>query len=261
MAATQSDNRKSANVDREAPGAAPTHHLSEELLLDYAAGVTDEAVGVLIATHLTLCPVCRARADQLDALGGVMMDRLTPSPLSEDAFDRLMARLDADAPGDDAPLRHDIDMRAPGGGRDGRGGDDDALMSGGGASDAVLPRVLQRYVPARVEDIDWTPIGLGVRRFDLSITGRSRATMLYVPAGRAVPQHTHEGNEYVLVLQGAFTDCCGHFGRGDVGIADSDLDHRPVAELGQDCICLAVTDGPLRLTGLLGRAFNRFVKF
>lgn len=258
MAATQSDNRKSAGADRERLDAGPTHHLSEELLLDYAAGVTDEAVGVLIATHLTLCPACRARADQLDALGGVMMDRLTPAPLADDAFDRLMARLEADMPGDDVSLRHD--MRAPKGGRgewDGDGGD----VTAPDLSDDVLPRVLQRYVGARVADIDWTPIGLGVRRFDLPITGRSRATMLYVPAGRAVPQHTHEGNEYVLVLQGAFTDCCGRFGRGNVGISDSDLDHRPVAEAGLDCICLAVTDGPLRLTGVIGRAFNRFVKF
>ena len=80
-------------------------------------------------------------------------------------------------------------------------------------------------------------------------------------AGRQVPQHTHEGSELTVVLDGAFHDETGHYGRGDLVIADSSLDHRPTADEEQDCLCLAVTDAPLRLTGRFGRFFNPFIRF
>ena len=88
----------------------------------------------------------------------------------------------------------------------------------------------------------------------------SHAFMLKVEAGRAVPQHTHRGNELVMVLKGAYSDAAGRFGRGDVELADGDVDHQPKAEFGEDCICLAVTDAPLKFTGSLGWLLNVFVK-
>ena len=74
-----------------------------------------------------------------------------------------------------------------------------------------------------------------------------------VRAGKAVPQHTHEGNELTLVLEGSFHDELGRYARGDLAITDPTVEHRPVADEGQDCLCLAVTDARLRLTGPLGR--------
>jgi putative transcriptional regulator len=59
--------------------------------------------------------------------------------------------------------------------------------------------------------------------------------------------------ELTLVLQGAFADENDRFGRGDIEIADEDLEHTPVALAGEDCICLAATDAPLRFRGLIPR--------
>ena len=42
--------------------------------------------------------------------------------------------------------------------------------------------------------------------------------------------------------------------------ADSHVDHRPVADEDEDCLCLIVTDAPLRLTGWLGRLLNPFIR-
>ncbi|HBV54683.1 MAG TPA: transcriptional regulator, partial [Rhodobacteraceae bacterium] len=42
-----------------------------------------------------------------------------------------------------------------------------------------------------------------------------------------------------LVLKGAFRDQTDHFGPGDVEVANEDLEHTPVADIGEDCICLA----------------------
>ena len=52
----------------------------------------------------------------------------------------------------------------------------------------------------------------------------------------------------------------GRYARGDLAIADSALDHQPVADSGEDCICFAVTDAPLRLTGPVGRIVERLFR-
>jgi putative transcriptional regulator len=63
-----------------------------------------------------------------------------------------------------------------------------------------------------------------------------------------------------LVLAGGFSDESGHFVRGDVAEADPSVNHQPVADPGEDCLCLAVTDAPLRLTGPFGRLLNPFLR-
>ena len=68
-----------------------------------------------------------------------------------------------------------------------------------------------------------------------------------------MPDHGHSGTELTLVLQGAFRDASDRFGPGDVEIATEADEHKPVAEAGLDCICLAATDAPLRFTGMLPR--------
>ena len=60
--------------------------------------------------------------------------------------------------------------------------------------------------------------------------------------------------------QGAFSDETDRFGVGDVDVANEDLNHKPVAEPGPACICLAATDAPLRFSGLLPRLAQRFAK-
>jgi putative transcriptional regulator len=65
--------------------------------------------------------------------------------------------------------------------------------------------------------------------------------------------------EMTLVLKGAFRDEYARFGRGDVEIANEDLEHTPVAEAGEDCICLAATDAPLKFNALIPRIAQPFI--
>ena len=87
-----------------------------------------------------------------------------------------------------------------------------------------------------------------------------KTRMMRIKAGTAMPWHTHEGQELTLVLAGGFTDGEKHFLAGDVAAADPTVNHRPVADPGEDCLCLAVTEGPLRLTGPIGRLLNPFIR-
>ncbi len=74
-----------------------------------------------------------------------------------------------------------------------------------------------------------------------------------------MPVHTHAGMELTLVIAGGFRDEHGHFVRGDIAVADASVAHRPIADPGEDCICLAVTDGAVSLTGRFARWLNPFL--
>lgn len=206
----------------------------DELLIAHAAGKLPEPVGLAVATHLALCPAARARYRLYESFGGALLDDLEPAMMAGDAWDRLSKRLDDDDP---APL-----PAAPPG-------------------QPLLPRPLRDYLPAPLEQLRWRNYGPAAE-IELRIPAPGyRTTLLRVRAGRKVPQHTHEGNELTVVLDGSFHDETGHFHRGDLVIADGSLDHRPVADEDRDCLCLAVTDAPLRLTGRFGRLLNPFIRF
>ena len=59
---------------------------------------------------------------------------------------------------------------------------------------------------------------------------------------------------------GAFEDEVARFGPGDVEMADEDLDHQPIAVEGEDCICLAVTDAPLKFQTFVHKLVQPFLK-
>ena len=108
-------------------------------------------------------------------------------------------------------------------------------------------------------DVRWRSVGSGVRQAVFKTGDKSKVRLLSIPGGTAIPDHSHRGLELTLVLKGAFRDEDARFGPGDVEIADDDLHHTPVAEEGEDCICLAATEAPLRFKGLIPRIAQPFI--
>jgi putative transcriptional regulator len=78
--------------------------------------------------------------------------------------------------------------------------------------------------------------------------------------GTRMLEHAHTGFEMTCVLSGAFSQAGAHFGPGDFDLGDETVDHEPVVDKGQDCICLVAMQGNLRLKGLLGRIVQPFVR-
>jgi len=201
------------------------HHLTDALLMAYAAGTLPEAFSLTVATHISMCDECRARLGAYECLGGAVLERAETVAMAEDSLSATMARIR-----DGAPVR---EYPAP------------RKRSG------VLPAPLQDYVGGDLGDVRWRPVGMGVKQAILPTARDATARLLYIPAGAAVPDHGHRGTELTLVLQGAFVDETDRFGPGDIEVADEDLHHMPVADIGADCICLAATDAPLRFRGMI----------
>lgn len=202
------------------------HHVSEPLLMAYAAGQLPEAFGLVVATHLSMCDECRAQAAAYDAVGGSVIDRCGTVAMDDASLEAVLARL-TDAP----PAPRPAARRRTG----------------------LFPTPLADVVGGDLAAVKWRPLGMGVRQAILPTERGASARLLYIPAGQAVPDHGHRGTELTLVLQGAFRDETDRFGPGDLEIATEELEHTPVAEDGADCICLAATDAPLRFNRLMPR--------
>lgn len=206
-----------------------THHPEIATLMAFSAGTMDEPYTTVIATHLAMSEGGRETVRRMDAIGGALLCNEPEAELAVGALDRLLGSL-----GDDRieVVPHDQ-----------RGG---------------LPAPLQPYLPNGLEAVRWKWTGPGVATADLAWdrNGKSRLMLLRVAAGRRVPEHGHGGQELTLILQGAYRDRFGVFAVGDIADHDEDVEHQPIAEPGEDCICLVAVDAKLTFRGRLMRALQ-----
>ena len=220
-------------IESNRESSIPIHHPGDEVLMDYALGTLPEIWSVAVATHLALCPDCRGMTGRLEHLGGALLAAAAPVPL------QCGMPEPAEVPAADSLPAPPIAM-----------------------SDPLVPRPLRDYLPATVDRLPWQRLMSGVEEFRLAANGAGgRASLLRIGPGRAIPQHTHRGEEMTLVLAGGYTDRLGAFRRGDFSATDASIEHRPVAMMDAACICLVATDAPVRLTGWLGRLLNPFLRY
>lgn len=203
----------------------PQHHPDEALLIEYANGSLGEAKALLVATHLALCPACRAVVAAGEAAGAAL------------AFEDAAAEV---GPMPDVAATPPVEaLRAP------------------SVPVAPVPEPLRGYLGRPVSALGWVPVLAGMKEYPLpEFAGRSSVRLLAIEPGRRMPRHTHEGLELTLVLQGSFADASGSYAKGDVATADASVDHQPQAGAAEVCLCLAVEDAPLKLTGFNGAVMN-----
>lgn len=215
-----------------------TEHINE-LLVGYSAGTLPPASALLVASHLAMSEDNRDFVAALDAYGGTLLEDDAGVPLA--ARDTMIERIFAE---------------------DGRVDpvSEPTSLDGTRVEDSVLPLPLRRFLGKRLEDLQWKARMPGLKEFEIDAEEGAHVSLIWVRAGHAMPTHTHEGTEATLVLKGAFRDQTGHYRRGDIAIADDSVDHRPVADKGEDCICFVVLDAPVRLTGPIGRFIQPFLR-
>ena len=77
-----------------------------------------------------------------------------------------------------------------------------------------------------------------------------RVFMLKAAPGTKLPRHQHTGTEWTCVFEGAFRHDLGRYGAGDFDEADESVEHNPVVEEGDACICLVALQGTIELQRL-----------
>lgn len=199
------------------------HHIPEAILASYVSGTLAQPFALVVAAHVSICEDCRANLAAHEAVGGALLDDFDPISITGDLRNRVMAGLDDDVVPEPVRPRGDDTFPTP-----------------------VLEALGSK--PPK-----WRSLGPGAKQCILNAGKEGSVRLLHIAPGFAVPDHTHGGLELTLVLQGAFKDETGRFARGDLEVADDDLEHTPVAEDGKPCICLAATDAPLKFSAFMPR--------
>lgn len=215
------------------------HHLNDALLMAYSAGTLPEAFSLVVATHISMCDECRAALAAHEAVGGALLDETEGVEMSAGALDACLNAIRT------LPSKGPIRLDVP-----------ETVVP----ADPVFPAPLAEYIEGGVDSVNWRPVGLGVRQAILPTSKEASVRLLYIPAGAEVPDHGHHGTELTLVLQGAFRDEFDRFGPGDIEVADPNVEHTPVAEEGDACICLAATDAPLKFRSILPKIAQPFLR-
>lgn len=221
---------------------APRHHLDPATLLSHAAGALSPDLAVVVDTHLSGCAHCRAALARAEAVGGTLLEQQQPASaqtgraaaLREAMRQRLaQAPAAAAAATPPAPASNDPDL---------------------------LPAPLRPYFGTRYSGLKWRWMGPGLRYLRTTGPGGGTLLMLRIAPGRKLPVHGHHGSEITQILRGAYHDALGHFGPGDVADLDAETQHQPVTCPGEDCICVAALDAPLRYPGRVARLLQPLLR-
>ena len=203
---------------------------SEERLLAYAAGTLSPPESVVVATHLALRPETARWVEDLQAVGGEVLESLEPAAVAGDLLARTLASLSA--PEESVRPEPANDM-------------------------TELPEPLRRY-----ELGPWRWIGpdMHVRDVHAPRDGDCRVILLRIGSGRTTPVHTHAGVELTCVISGAYETDEARFGPGDFEEADGEVHHRPRTVSAEPCLCVVALDGQIRLGGWIGRLLQPFAR-
>ncbi|NBC20054.1 MAG: hypothetical protein GVY06_03245 [Alphaproteobacteria bacterium] len=204
-----------------------------ELYSAYAAGCLDPSFALLVETQAALRNDISEAIAVGEAISGLFLEAEAPARMTDGALERAFAAIDAEAPV--AARRHAA--KAAG----------EAL-----AEIIALPEPLREVALDAAGDSGWKMVAPGLKRLKLDTGGLAESELFRIGPGISVPRHTHEGNEYTLVVAGGFTDGSGSYGPGDLAVKSSVDTHQPVADEDGACIALAVRDGGLKFTGAMG---------
>jgi|SRR5271165_2007455 len=211
------------------------HHPPEDLLAKHATGALEEAEHLVVAVHVAGCARCGRFVQAMEQLAGAALEDAAPAPMTADAFDVVMARIQ-EGPATDAARR---------------------LPANATAEHPDIPELLRHY---RIGKRRRVAPGVSMQPIELSGAGKARAFLLQSVPGTRMLEHTHIGTELTCVLKGSFTHQGGRYGPGDFDYGDDDVNHRPIVGDEGPCLCLVAMTGELRMNGFLGRLISPFVR-
>ena len=206
--------------------------IPDEWIVSYASGALSEAHALVVASHCHFYPILQEKIIDAENIGGALMENSEPSEVSNLLFEELMNKID------NLP----IEELKP-------------------SNDNGLPTPLANYLDQPLDQLKWRMMGPGLSQVRLW-TGPNdeRLWLLKAKGGAKVPAHDHNGLEMTLVLKGSYhvgNDC---YSSGMLEIADDDTtNHMPMIDHGEDCICLVVTEAPIKIHSLIGRLVQTFI--
>ena len=209
------------------------------LLMNYATGSLTPQESLIVAAHLTLNADARRKVSRYEALGGRLMCEAEPAQVHADCLTATLSRIEK------APAAKPAEKRAA------------------CAPDLHIPDAVYALISGFClsDPRCWSQVTRGFAKMELRLCPaptRKRLRLVKMSPQAATPRHSHPGTEVTVVLQGGFSDQTGHYRKGDIVIiTDPRLVHQPVASE-DGCVCLMLTEAPLRFQDPFQRFMNAF---
>lgn len=219
-------------------------HPSEEQIRSFLTGDMSPTLALMIAAHIDMCPRCAECARDLneevadDALEHAFSDIMTLNPAVNSELAKMMSAITElpQSPRLERSAHTMVELELDG-------------------KRFKLPRSLQRYANKTQQ---WKKLVGKLWQAQVELGGDVRAEFIYMENGGSVPEHTHKGNEWTLVVNGEFGDGHHHYESGDLILLDHAHTHAPLTEDPDGCLVFSIVDQPLYFTSGIARLLNPF---
>lgn len=238
---------------------SPQHHPDKNLLIEYAAGTLETGPAIAISSHLHYCCHCRNEVNKLEQLGGALLSSMGQEVVSVSSdIEDLSSMTDQKSGNDDAfnELMSIIDKQ------------DTVPASTSAIAEAATPlakkyAVLPKPVKKMMQSnpVNWRRVTKNLRSASL-VAGQDKyaVSLQKIKSGGQVPEHDHNAPEMTVVLKGSFSDEDSVYQQGDFLLKQPGDKHQPMASSNEDCLCLSVELAPVKLTSMVGRLVNPFLR-
>ncbi|MEM9014339.1 MAG: ChrR family anti-sigma-E factor [Pseudomonadota bacterium] len=218
---------------------SPLRTLEDEWLAAFAAGTLSDAKRLVISCHASLRHDVSDRLYQMDEIGGALLESADAQSLSDDFVDRFWTNANDNSVGR-------VEKRA-----------DDFVEASAGDDRGWMPDALRDHLRRNNIELQWRFAGPGVRKAAIGETADGeRLYLLRARGGTEMPEHSHNGEEWTLILQGGYHVGQDGFTVGDLHREDENCEHQPVVDQGEECISLVAVEGRLRFGNPLVRALQ-----
>lgn len=197
--------------------------VNEEWLAMHSAGTLSPFKELVLACQAELRPELNETLGLIDHAGGVLLESAKGEDLSAGFMDALAGRISEQAAAEPA-----------------------AQVQAAADTPEWMPPALSDYIRRRGIRLKWRASGGGVQRASLGRTrSGERLYLLRAGAGTPLPQHTHAGQEWSLVLSGGYTADGAQYIAGDLHQEDETVMHELRIDNDGPCISLVADEGKL----------------
>jgi putative transcriptional regulator len=197
----------------------------ELLLMDYAAGVLNEAHTLFVSSYLTFSEEAKSFVEEYESMGGCLMESCSPIKMKEESLFNVLGIIESQT---EPPAEKEKEIQIK-------------------KEQEVWPEPLLLHIKTPYK---WRYVLPGVKAVDVPIQScHSKALLIKASPGVTIPTHEHRGRELTLVLDGSLTDETGTYRQGDILIRDKGTIHTPVADDDEGFLSLNIIDLPVKHRG------------
>jgi putative transcriptional regulator len=215
-------------------------HPNQKILIKLTAGELDDKHSLVVSAHTQSCGACKIKISQLE------------SQLSENYFSTSASDINLSPTPDFSQIQKTILELKP-----------KSISKKSVSVERITIKNKSVELPIQLNSLisqmqKWKTVGDKLSYCKIDVHGSSNLYFVYFNKGAKIPEHTHEGNEFVYVIAGSYSDELFEYVSGDFSSYNTADSHHPYTEDPDGCLLLVSLDGPFVFQEGWARLLNPF---